>query len=210
MSTLTMIWIAVAVAVILVLALGYVMLQQRRQRLRRRFGPEYERTMNERDTRGEAEQELRARQKRVATLDIKPLTPESRRSYSEQWTRVQEQFVDAPAAAVHEADQMVTGAMAERGYPTEDFEQQLSDLSVEHGRTLDHYRQAHEISERATPGETSTETSTEDLRQAMVHYRVLFEELLGDSDEHRPESAAQARDDQPALQDDSRNDSRQR
>ena len=206
MSTMTMIWIAVAVAVILVLALGYVMQRQRRERLRRRFGPEYERTMRERDTRGEAEQELRARQKRVATLDIKPLTPESRRSYSEQWTRVQEQFVDAPAAAVHEADQMVTGAMAERGYPTEDFEQQLSDLSVEHGRTLDHYRQAHEISERATPGETSTE----DLRQAMVHYRVLFEELLSDSDEARPETAAQARDDQPALQDDSRNDSRQR
>ncbi|WP_211370398.1 hypothetical protein [Nonomuraea turkmeniaca] len=174
------------------------MLQQRRRRLRRRFGPEYERLVNDRDNRGEAEQELRARQRWVATLDITPLTPESRQTYAEQWTRLQERFVDAPGPAVTEADELVTTVMAERGYPTEDFEQQLSDLSVVHGRTLHHYRQAHEISARAAPGEASTE----DLRQAMVHYRVLFQELLDDGDEHHSHPSP-AGHEQPAITDDS-------
>ncbi|MEU7744316.1 hypothetical protein [Nonomuraea sp. NPDC049158] len=196
MSTMT--WLAVALAVVLILAIGFVVLRQRRQRLRQRFGPEYERLINDRDNRGEAEQELRAREKRVATLDITPLTPESRQTYAEQWTNLQERFVDAPGPAVTEADKLVTAAMAERGYPTEDFEQQLLDLSVAHGRTLHHYRQAHEISGRAAPGEASTE----DLRQAMVHYRVLFEDLLDNGDEHHRQPA-EARHELPALQDDS-------
>jgi hypothetical protein len=209
----TMIWIAVAVAVVLALAVGYVLPRRRRQRLRRRFGPEYEHTLNEQDDRGQAEQELRAREKRFATLDITPLTPTSRQTYAQQWATLQERFVDAPGPAVTEADELVTAAMAERGYPTENFEQQLADLSVVHGRTLHHYRQAHEISTRVTPGETSTE----DLRQAMVHYRALFEELLdnsdGNDDEHHPQPAeaphehhpqpAEAPHEQPALADDS-------
>ncbi|MEV4013944.1 hypothetical protein AB0J35_25940 [Nonomuraea angiospora] len=194
----TMIWIAVTVAVVLALAVGYVLLRQRRQGLRRRFGPEYEHALNEQDSRGEAEQELRAREKRVATLDITPLTPASQQTYAQQWAKLQERFVDAPGPAVTEADELVTTVMAERGYPTEDFEQQLADLSVVHGRTLHHYRQAHEISRRAAPGEASTE----DLRQAMVHYRVLFEELLDSGDEHHPQPAA-AGEKEPALTDDS-------
>ncbi|MEV0386751.1 hypothetical protein [Nonomuraea sp. NPDC050643] len=194
----TMIWLAVAVAVGLALAVGYVLLRQRRHGLRRRFGPEYERTLNERDDRGAAEQELRAREKRFATLDITPLTPASRQTYAQQWTNLQERFVDAPGPAVTEAGELVTAAMAARGYPTDGFEQQLADLSVVHGRTLHHYRQAREISTRATSGEASTE----DLRQAMVHYRVLFEELLDDGDEHHPQSA-ETRHEQPALTDDS-------
>ncbi len=186
MSVMTTV-VAIAVAVIVILAIGFVVLQQqqRRRQLRHRFGPEYDRTVNERDTRGQAEQELRDRQQRVATLDIKPLTPESRQVYIAHWVTLQEQFVDAPARAVREADHLVTAAMAERGYPTEDFDQQLADLSVVHGRTLHHYRQAREISVRAA----LDEASTEDLRQAMVHYRVLFEELLNDSDEHHPQPA---------------------
>ena len=199
MSAMTTI-VAIAVAVIVILAIGFVVLQkQRRQRLRHRFGPEYDRTMNDRDTRGQAEQELRDRQQRVATLDIKPLTPESHQAYTARWVTLQEQFVDAPAHAVREADHLVTAAMAERGYPTEDFDQQLADLSVVHGRTLHHYRRAREISVRAA----LDEASTEDLRQAMVHYRVLFEELLNDGDEHHPPSA-EGREEQSASQDDSR------
>ncbi|MFC4120459.1 hypothetical protein [Nonomuraea zeae] len=198
MSIMTMAWVAVAIAVVLALAVGYVMLRQRRQGLRRRFGPEYEHTLNEQDSRGEAEQELRAREKRFATLDITPLTPASRQTYAGQWTELQERFVDAPGPAVTEADELVTAAMAERGYPTEGFRQQLADLSVVHGRTLHHYRQAHEISTRATSGEASTE----DLRQAMVHYRVLFEELLDDGDGHHTRPP-ETRHEQPALQDDS-------
>lgn len=178
MSTMTMTWVRVAAVVMVILAIGYIVPRQRRQRLRRLFGPEYERTMNERDSRGEAERELRSREKRFATLDIKPLTSESRQTYAERWTKVQERFVDAPGAAVSEAAQLVTAAMAERGYPTEDYVQQLSDLSVVHGRTLHHYRQAREISGRAA----GDGAATEDLRQAMVHYRALFKELLNDGD----------------------------
>ncbi|MGI5290972.1 hypothetical protein ACQEVF_47730 [Nonomuraea polychroma] len=162
--------------------------------LRRRFGLEYERTLSQRDTRGAAERELRTREKRFATLDIKPLSPQARQSSRAQWTKLQEQFVDAPGATVGEADQLVMAVMAERGYPTEDF-QQLSNLSVVHGRTLHHYRKARQISGRAA----RDEASTEDLRQAMVHYRVLFEELLDDTDKDYPQPAAAARDGHPAL-----------
>ncbi|MFI7417920.1 hypothetical protein [Nonomuraea sp. NPDC049684] len=186
MTIVTILWVAVAVAVILALAIGYVLLRRRREGPRRRFGPEYEHALNEQDSRGEAEQELRAQEKRFATLDIIPLTPASRQTYAERWTRLQERFVDVPGPAVTEADQLVTAAMAERGYPTGGFRQQLADLSVVHGRTLHHYRQAHRISGRAASGDASTE----DLGQAMVHYRVLFEELLANDDEHRPQPAA--------------------
>lgn len=198
MSIVTILWVTVAAAVILALAIGYVLLCQRRRHLRQRFGPEYEHTLNERDNRGAAEQELRVREKRFATLDITPLIPASQQTYTQQWATLQERFVDAPGPAVTEADALVRAAMAERGYPTQDFQQQLADLSVVHGRTLHHYRKAHEISTRATSGEASTE----DLRQAMVHYRVLFEELLDNGDEHHPQPAA-ARESEPALADDS-------
>ncbi len=179
MSTETLIWVAVVVVVAVALAaVGYVVLQrQRRSRLRERFGPEYERLMAKHENKRAAEDELRAREQRVAELDLRPLAPEARQAYAQRWTEVQERFVDAPGFAVTEADHLVTSVMAERGYPTEDFEQRLSDLSVVHGRTLGHYRQAHEISSRAA----HQEASTEELRQAMVHYRALFEELLADS-----------------------------
>ncbi|MEU4224145.1 hypothetical protein AB0F17_07615 [Nonomuraea sp. NPDC026600] len=172
----TFIWVVVVVvAVVALAAVGYVVLQQQRHsRLRARFGPEYERLMAEHDSRRDTEQELLAREQRHSELDIRPLPEESRDSYATRWTEVQERFVDAPGFSVTEADQLVTAVMAERGYPTDDFEQRLSDLSVGHAATLDHYRTAHEISGRAA----RKEASTEDLRQAMVHYRALFEELL--------------------------------
>ncbi|WP_219462984.1 hypothetical protein [Nonomuraea rhizosphaerae] len=172
----TFIWVVViVVAIVAVAAVGYVVMQQqRRSRLRARFGPEYERLMAEHDNKRDAEQELIAREQRHAELDIRPLPEESRDAYANRWIEVQERFVDAPAFAVTEADQLVTSVMAERGYPTENFEQKVSDLSVGHASTIDHYRTAHEISGRAA----RKEASTEDLRQAMVHYRALFEELL--------------------------------
>ncbi|WP_405151312.1 hypothetical protein OG589_20305 [Sphaerisporangium sp. NBC_01403] len=176
---MTITWVAVVVAaVVAILAVGYLVTQQqRRRRLQERFGPEYERTLSERDNRREAEQELLEREQRHAKLNIRPLAPETRSTYSKKWTEVQERFVDAPGFAVTEADHLVTAVMADRGYPTEGFEQQVSDLSVAHGPTLDHYRKAHEISSRAA----RQEASTEELRQAMVHYRALFEELLEDT-----------------------------
>ncbi|MGN9839250.1 hypothetical protein ACTMTI_14130 [Nonomuraea sp. H19] len=173
----TYIWVAVVVvAVVAVAAVAYVTLQRqkRRNHLRERFGPEYERMVAQRENRREAEEELLAREQRHAELDIRPLPEQSRDTYANRWADVQERFVDAPGFAVTEADQLVTAVMAERGYPTEDFEQRVSDLSVTHAATLDHYRTAHEISGRAA----RKEASTEELRQAMVHYRALFEELL--------------------------------
>ncbi|MGP3930471.1 hypothetical protein [Nonomuraea sp. KM88] len=172
----TYIWVAVVViAVVALAAVAYVVQQQkRRNHLRERFGPEYERIVADHDNRRDAEQELLDREQRHSELDIHPLPEESRETYANRWTEVQERFVDAPGFAVTEADQLVTAVMAERGYPTDDFEQRLSDLSVGHAETLDHYRTAHEISGRAA----KKQASTEELRQAMVHYRALFEELL--------------------------------
>ncbi|MEO3803896.1 hypothetical protein [Nonomuraea sp. B1E8] len=172
----TYIWVAVVViAVVALAAVAYVAQQQRRRHhLRERFGPEYERIVADHDNRRDAEQELLDREQRHSELDIRPLPEESRETYANRWTEVQERFVDAPGFAVTEADQLVTAVMAERGYPTEDFEQRLSDLSVGHAETLDHYRTAHEISGRAA----KKQASTEELRQAMVHYRALFEDLL--------------------------------
>lgn len=194
----TVIWVAVVVvAVVAIVAVGYAVLQQqRRHRLRNRFGPEYDRTVQERENRREAEQELLAREQRFSSLEIRPLDSATRAAYAKKWMEVQERFVDAPGFAVTEADHLVTSVMAERGYPTEDFEQRLSDLSVAHGRTLDHYRQAHEISSRAA----RKEASTEELRQAMVHYRALFEELLEDSGssvngDHSPRRTGPGRED---------------
>ncbi|MFI6318719.1 hypothetical protein ACIBG8_14415 [Nonomuraea sp. NPDC050556] len=193
MTTETLIWVAVVVVVVAAIAaVGYVVLQQqRRNRLRDRFGPEYERLMAESDNRRTAEQELLAREQRHDQLDLKPLSDESRREYTNRWTDVQERFVDAPASAVTEADRLVTAVMGERGYPDDDFEQRLSDLSVGHAATLDHYRQAREISVRAA----RKEASTEDLRQAMVHYRALFQELLdeGRDDDVRRDDDTRAR-----------------
>lgn len=171
-------WVAVViVAVLVILAVGYlVSARNRRRHLQDRFGPEYERTVRESDSRKEAEQELLAREERHAKLDIRPLDPQTREQYARKWAEVQERFVDAPGFAVTEADALVTAVMAERGYPTDEFEQRLSDLSVAHAATLDHYRNAHDISSRAA----RQEATTEELRQAMVHYRALFQELLGD------------------------------
>ncbi|WP_256863187.1 hypothetical protein [Microbispora sp. GKU 823] len=171
-------WVAVViVAVLVILAVGYlVSARNRRRHLQDRFGPEYERAVRESDSRKEAEQELLAREERHAKLDIRPLDPQTRERYARKWTEVQERFVDAPGFAVTEADALVTAVMAERGYPTDEFEQRLSDLSVAHAATLDHYRKAHDISSRAA----RQDATTEELRQAMVHYRALFQELLGD------------------------------
>jgi hypothetical protein len=177
MSDETVIAVIVGAVILAVAALAAVLLamQIRRHRLREKFGPEYARTVEDAGSRREAEHELTAREKRHTKLDLRPLPADLRTQYARDWTQVQERFVDAPETSVSEADHLVTALMAARGYPTEGYEQQLADLSVEHARTLDHYRAAHEMNER----QSRHETSTEDLRQAMVHYRALFEDLLG-------------------------------
>ncbi|MGC4958163.1 hypothetical protein ACLQ2P_33635 [Actinomadura citrea] len=192
----TAIWVVVALVVVAVLAAaGYLaMTRSRTARLRRRFGPEYDRVLERQGGRAAAERELRSREQRHEELELRDLDPGRREEYREQWVRVQERFVDAPEAAVEQADQLVTVVMGERGYPTHGFEEKVAHLSVEHGRTLEHYRRAHTISGKAT----TKEASTEDLRQAMVHYRALFEELLaphgeahhGKGEEHTAQNRA--------------------
>lgn len=167
--------IAAAVIVLVLVALA-VRTTVRRRHLQERFGPEYDRTVEAEHGRRAAERDLTAREQRHEDLEIRALPSAVRNRYARDWTSVQEHFVDNPDEAVGEADRLVITLMSERGYPTEGYEQQQRDLSVEHGRTLEHYRIAHEINGRVG----SRDTSTEELRSAMVHYRALFEELLKD------------------------------
>lgn len=181
MSTAVM--VVIVVVVVALLAGGGFLLwnRARTQRLRRRFGPEYDRAIERHGSRGAAEKELASREQRHQELELHELEPRQREQYRDQWTSVQERFVDAPETAVEEADRLVITVMAVRGYPTSDFEDRVAHLSVQHGRTLDHYRRGHDISERAG----KKEASTEDLRQAMVHYRALLEDLLAVPHEER-------------------------
>ncbi|MEW2354719.1 hypothetical protein [Spirillospora sp. NPDC029432] len=186
MSTILMVVVAVVI-IALVAAAGYVLWTQARTRaLRRRFGPEYDRAVERHGKRAAAERELMSRERRHEELELRELDPRQRELYREQWVHVQEQFVDAPGAAVEQAGRLVTVVMGERGYPTRDFDDRVAHLSVEHGRTLDHYRRGHDIGARAA----RDEATTEELRQAMVHYRALFEDLLKVPDGERSGSRA--------------------
>lgn len=166
------------VLLILALVAGAALLLWREgqtRRLRRQFGPEYDRALERHNSRSLAERELRDRERRHEQLDIRPLDPAVRDRHRQRWARIQEEFVDQPRPAVEHADALVTSVMAERGYPTQSYAEQTASLSVDHARTLDHYRRGHDIGTRATGG---VDVSTEDLRQAMVHYRALFDDLL--------------------------------
>jgi len=165
--------VIVIVAVVLLVAAAVVF--NRRRALRQRFGPEYDRVVESADDRRAAERELRDRERRHADLELRPLDPAAHERYTRSWEEIQVRFVDAPYQAVGEADALVTQLIAERGYPTGDYDDQLAHLSVEHARTLDHYRKAHDIHEAHERGEATTEQ----LRQALVHYRALFADLLG-------------------------------
>ncbi|MFF9125197.1 hypothetical protein ACF09J_18150 [Streptomyces sp. NPDC014889] len=182
MSTGTLLAIIIPIVVVLALAAVAVSLMTRRRHLRERFGPEYERTVEGSGDRLTAERELRERERRHDSLDIKPLPPVSRDRYTREWTSVQEEFVDRPQDAVHDADRLVTSLMHDRGYPTEGFDQQLKDLSVEHGSTLKHYRAAHDVESLSLHGRATTEQ----MRNAMIHYRAVFEELLSDGGRAQP------------------------
>lgn len=170
-------WIVVAVVVIAVLVVGAVMWsrQRRSEHLKDRFGREYDRTVEAKGGRAEAEAELAAREKRVEKLDIRPLAPEERREFVSRWEDVQARFVDDPPRAVAFADALLGDLMKTRGYPVSDFEQRAGDISVDHPIVVEHYHKAHEIAVRHERGDASTE----DLRQAMIHYRALFDNLVG-------------------------------
>jgi hypothetical protein len=171
--TSTTVIILVVAAIVAAAAGIYIWLRARRQRLQRAFGPEYSRTVHELGQ-YKAEFELDKRAKRVEKLQIRELSEADRERFSNQWQSVQSGFVDDPAKALKDADLLVAAVMNARGYPVRDFEQCAKDISVDHGIVVDNYRAAHSISIRCARGEATTE----DLRQAMIHYRTLFDDLL--------------------------------
>ena len=169
--------VAIVVVLVLLALLAFFAGRQRRsRRLQDTFGPEYERTVEQAGDRRAAETELQERAQRRETFEIVPLEPEARARYVEAWRNTQAQFVDEPAEATREADRLISSVMRDRGYPVDDFEQRAADLSVDHPQVVDDYRAAHAIA----AANDRSEASTEDLRQALVHYRSLFEELLED------------------------------
>ncbi|HTK35611.1 MAG TPA: hypothetical protein VL358_10055 [Caulobacteraceae bacterium] len=183
-STLTMIAVVV-VAVIVIGALAMITMRKRRtHELRSRFGPEYERAMDDAGDRRRAERELHEREKRVSKFEIRPLSASERDHFISAWRVVQAEFVDQPKQALAKADDLLTDVMRARGYPVETFEQRSADLSVDHPSVVQNYRAGREIAVRHKQGQADTE----DLRQAMIHFRALFDELIGDSaaDVRRP------------------------
>ena len=170
-----LVWVLVAIAIVVVAGVVWYELHRRRSAtLRARFGPEYDRVVHSAGNVKRAEATLEARARRVEALHIHPLTADAATRYGQSWRKVQEQFVDDPRAAVTEADRLVGEVMHARGYPLGEFEQRVEDISVDHAGVVMNYRAAREIAQAHVRGEASTE----DLRQAMVHYRALFDDLL--------------------------------
>jgi hypothetical protein len=175
MNTISLIVVAVVAVGAALVVWWLVTRRDRSHELRERFGPEYERTVDQHGTRREAERELEARAERVEKLHIRELAADESTRYADDWRAVQSHFVDDPELAIGEADHLVADVMRARGYPIGEFEQRADDVSVDHPRVVENYRAGHAIAGRAARGEASTE----DLRQAMVHYRALFDELIG-------------------------------
>jgi hypothetical protein len=172
--------ISIAVAVVVVVAaiavVAFLITKKRRsQALRERFGPEYDRVVRQEGNTSRGEEVLEFRAKRRDKFDIKPLSPSAQAEFASRWSNLQPQFVDDPKGSVTRADELVTEIMRARGYPMGDFEQRAADISVDHPVVVDNYRTAHNIALRHNAGQATTE----DLRKAMVHYRALFEDLLG-------------------------------
>jgi hypothetical protein len=166
--------VVLVVVVLLLIAAAVAVPAMRRRRLQQRFGPEYERTVESAGDRREAEQDLQQRTQRRKELEIRPLDPVARDGYAQRWRRAQERFVDAPNEAVDDADTLVQQVMRDRGYPVGDFDQRARDISVDHADVVSEYHAAHDISVL----NARRQASTEQLREAMVHYRTLFAELL--------------------------------
>jgi hypothetical protein len=171
----TWVWVVIAIAVVVVVALVAVGTRNRRTAmLRDRFGPEYDRVVAGSDDQRAAEAELRARERQRAQLDIKPLPEADRLRFAGEWRELQERFLDEPAQSADAADVLITRVMEARGYPMGDFDAQAELVSVDHPDTVENYRVAHAVQQRAQ----NQQASTEELREALLRYRSLFDELL--------------------------------
>ena len=173
MSTVTVVLLIVAIAAVAFGLFMYIQ-KERTKRLRAKFGPEYDRVVDSYGNRTKAEDDLVHRQKRVEKLHLRDLTAADADRFADAWRAEQARFVDSPRDAIANADRLVNELMKTRGYPMGDFEQRAADISVDHADVVEHYRAAHALAQKAERGSASTE----DLRQAMVHYRTLFEDLI--------------------------------
>ncbi len=173
MDTTTTMLVIVGVAIAAGVIFWYSQ-RQRSARLKERFGPEFDRTQAETGDLRRTEAELAARERRVQTFHSRALSPEEATRFSEVWHHIQTLFVDDPKGAIAEADHLVNEVMGARGYPMADFDQRAADISVDHPAVVQHYRAARAIAAQNDAGGVATE----DLRQAVIHYRALFEDLL--------------------------------
>jgi hypothetical protein len=175
MPTNTVIFAALLVAIVLAVVVWLIVQRQRSTRLKRRFGPEYDLTVAGFNSQAKAEAELITREKRVARLQIMPLTSADAFRFSQAWNTLQGRFIDSPKGVVGEADRLVRELMVKKGYPVGNFESMAADISVDHPNVVATYRAAQSIAARDARGEADTE----ELRKAVIHYRTLFDELLG-------------------------------
>lgn len=181
---MTAVIVVIVVVVVLLLAGGGLALARRRrsQQLEEQFGPEYDRAVERSGSKSEAEKELADRRKRHAELDLRPLDPQTRERFRGDWKQIQGEFVDDPGGAVEKADSLITTIMRERGYPVEDFDRRADDISVEHPKVVENYREARRVRDASRNGSAGTE----DLRGAVTSYRSLVDALLDErtTDDH--------------------------
>jgi hypothetical protein len=197
MNTIVLLAILAAAAALIVT----IFATRRRARLRsadlrRRFGPEYERTVEEMGSSTRAERELAARKRRVEHFRFHELGEADRERFESMWNHIQAQFIDDPAAAVADANELIKDMMRARGYPNDGFEQRVADLSVDHPDVVAHYRAARALAD----SNRNEQFDTEELRQAVVHYRFLVADLLqehGSADQHEHHQAPQGREGEP-------------
>jgi hypothetical protein len=189
MSTPAIIVAIVIAVVVVAAAIVLIIRNQRSKRLKTRFGPEYSRVIGETGSKTQAEAKLEKLERRVERFDLRPLSPVARANFVAAWQKIQARFVDDPKAALTEADKLIQGVMAARGYPVSDFEQRATDISVNHPHIVEHYRAGHDIAVQHSKGSASTEN----MRQAMIHYRTLFAELADEPELIRSKTARAGR-----------------
>jgi hypothetical protein len=175
-STMAVVAITIAVIIVVAAIATLIYLRTRTQKLQARFGPEYNRTVQETGNRYKAEAKLQRLEKRVELYPIHPLSVEERDRFQQSWRAAQARFVDDPIRALAAADQLLGEALSACGYPMSDFEQSAQEISVDHAIVVQHYRAGHDIAVRQSQGKATTE----ELRQGMIHYRALFDELMGE------------------------------
>lgn len=177
MTTLIIVLVIIAVLVIIGICAASIRARRRRAELQAGFGGEYDRTVADADSRRAAERDLMARREEHQQLDLRPLSIAARERYQQEWAAIQAKFVDAPVLALSEADSLVTRLLADRGYPTEGFEDKARMLSVEHAHVIEDYRRAHAVEMESRAGTADTEL----VRNAMIDFRRVFEDVMSEA-----------------------------